>query len=522
MLPFRMSRSIPTGLCATLLLGAPTALDAQTFRTDDPVLQRMWEEGMERSQVEPLAQALMDSIGPRLSGSPGFDESADWLERIYQDWGIEVRREDYGTWRGWRQGRLHVDLTSPRIQTLESKLLAWSPGTEEPIEAEVVLIPEFSTEEEVRAWLPAVEGRVVLASPPEPTCREPQALERLARPETVERLREQRDELRWSWAQRLRSLGSQPHRTLEDAGAVAVVTSRWSEGWGVNKIFGAQTFSAISIDLSCEDYGLVYRLTEREQGARLRIDAEAEDLGTVPMYNVIAEIRGTELPDEYVMLSAHLDSWHGATGATDNGTGTITMLEAMRILLAAYPSPRRTILVGHWGGEEQGLIGSRAFTEDHPDIVDNLQALFNQDNGTWRVDYIQSQGLLGASGNLARWVAQLPTEISEHIELDLPGPQEIGGSDHVAFLCHGAPGWRLQSHYPDYRQYTWHTNRDTYDKIIFDDLMNNATLSAMLAYLASEDPERVPRDRALLPTDPRTGEPREWLPCRDARRSWEP
>jgi carboxypeptidase Q len=290
----------------------------------------------------------------------------------------------------------------------------------------------------------------------------------------------------------------------------------------VNKIFGAQTFQAVSIDLSCEDYGLVYRLTERDQGARLRIDAEAEELGTVPMYNVIAEIPGTELPDEYVMLSAHLDSWHGATGATDNGTGTITMLEAMRILRAAYPSPRRTILVGHWGGEEQGLIGSRAFTEDHPDIVANLQALFNQDNGTWRVDYIQTQGLAGASANLGRWVAQLPTEISEHIELDLPGPQEIGGSDHVAFLCHGAPGWRLQSHYPDYRQYTWHTNRDTYDKIIMDDLKNNATLSAMLAYLASEDPERVPRDRALLPPDPRTGEPREWLPCRSARRSWEP
>jgi carboxypeptidase Q len=289
----------------------------------------------------------------------------------------------------------------------------------------------------------------------------------------------------------------------------------------VNRIFDAATSSAVSIDLSCEDYGLVYRLADRNQGARLRIDARAEDLGTVPVYNVMAEIRGTELPDEYVMLSAHLDSWHGATGATDNGTGTITMLEAMRILKAAYPNPRRTILVGHWGGEEQGLIGSRAFAEDNPEVVENLQALFNQDNGTWRVDYIQSQGLLGASGHLARWVASLPTEISGHIELDLPGPQEIGGSDHVAFLCYGAPGWRLQSHYPEYRQYTWHTNRDTFDKIVLDDLMNNATLAAMLAYLASEDPERVPRDRALLAVDPRTGEPRDWLPCREARRSWE-
>jgi len=396
--------SLPVLFLSLLLLVSP-ALEAQTFRTDDPVLRQMWEEGMERSQTEPLAQALMDSIGPRLSGAPGFDESAQWLKKIYGDWGIEVRREDYGTWRGWTQGRLHVNLTSPRIQTLEAKLLAWSPGTPGTIEGEVVPIPEFDTGEEMERWLETLDGKIVLASAPEPTCREPQ----------------------------------------------------------------------VSIALSCEDYGLVYRLTDRDQGARLEIYAEAEDLGTVPMYNVIAEIPGTELPDEYVMLSAHLDSWHGATGATDNGTGTITMLEAMRILKEAYPNPRRTILVGHWGGEEQGLIGSRAFTEDH-----------------------------------------------EHIELDFPGPQEIGGSDHVAFLCHGAPGWRLQSHYPEYRQYTWHTNRDTYDKIVFDDLRNNATLAAMLAYLASEDPERVPRDRALLPEDPRTGEPREWLPCRDARRSWEP
>ena len=509
---------IPALLVATV----PEPAGAQSFRADDPVLRQMWTEGMERSQTEPLAQVLMDSIGPRLSGSPGYDASADWLVSLYDSWGIEVRREEYGTWRGWQQGVLHVDLTSPRVQTLEAKLLAWSPGTAGPLEAEVVMIPHLDTEADAEAWLPSVAGRIVLASHAEPTCREPQALQQLAKPETFANLREERGNRMGAWAQRLRMLGSSPHRRLEEAGAVGVVTSRWSEGWGVNRIFDADTRKAVSIDLSCEDYGLLYRLTENEQGPRLRINAETEELGTVPVYNVMAELPGTELPEEYVLLSAHLDSWHGATGATDNGTGTITMLEAMRILKAVYPNPRRTILVGHWGGEEQGLIGSRAYAEDNPDVVENLQAVFNQDNGTWRIDYIQAQGLLGASANLGHWVAQLPDEIAGHIELDLPGPQELGGSDHVAFLCYGAPGWRLQSHYPDYRQYTWHTNRDTFDKIIFDDLMNNATLAAMLAYLASEDPERVPRDRSVLPIDPRTGEPREWIPCREPRRSWDP
>jgi carboxypeptidase Q len=507
-------------LLLSLAAAGPAA--AQTFRTDDPVIRRMWAEGTERSQAERLAQVLMDSIGPRLSGSPGYDAAGEWLLRVHREWGIEARREEYGTWRGWRQGSVHVDLTAPRVQTLEAKLLAWSPGTARPLEAPVVAVPELASPEAAAAWLPSVRGRVVLASPAEPSCREPQAFERLARPETVLRLRQERQERFNAWGRSLQMLGSAPHRRLEEAGAVAVLTSRWSEGWGVNKIFDAQTQRAVALDVSCEDYGLLHRLAANGQGPRVRIHAEAQALGTVPMFNVIAELRGTELPEEYVMLSAHLDSWHGATGATDNGTGTITMLEAMRILRATYPNPRRTILAGYWGGEEQGLIGSRAFTEDHPQVVANLQALFNQDNGTWRIDYIQAQGLLGASAHLARWVAQLPTEIAGEIELDLPGPQELGGSDHVAFLCHGAPGWRLQSHYPEYRQYTWHTNRDTYDKIVFDDLRNNAMLAAMLAYLASEDPERVPRDRSVLPPDPRTGQPRPWLPCAPARRGYTP
>jgi carboxypeptidase Q len=510
-------------ILALAVLAQPAPAAAQTFRADDDVLRRMWQEGVERSQTERLAQALMDSIGPRLSGSPGYDASVDWLLNVYNAFGIDARREQYGTWRGWRQGAVHVDMIAPRVQTLETKLLAWSPGTSARVEGDVVIIPEFASQAEAQAWVPSVRGRIVLASAPEPTCREPQSLERLARPETVASIAEARRANQQSWMRRLQMLGGNAaHRTLEDAGAVAVMTSRWSEGWGVNKVFGASTERAVSLDVSCEDYGMLARLAQNGQGPRVRIHAEAEALGTVPMFNVIAELRGSELPDEYVMLSAHLDSWHGATGATDNGTGTITMLEAMRILRETYPNPRRTILVGHWGGEEQGLIGSRAFAEDNPQVVENLQALFNQDNGTWRIDYIQAQGLLAASGHLARWVASLPDEISSNIELDLPGPQETGGSDHVAFLCYGAPGWRLQSHYPEYRQYTWHTNRDTYDKIVFDDLRNNATLAAMLAYLASEDPQRVPRDRAVLPVDQRTGQPREWLRCSPARRSFSP
>ena len=506
-------------IAATGLLSS--VAPAQTFRTDDPIIRRMWSEGIEHSQTERLAQALMDSIGPRLSGSPGFTAAADWLLARYGSWGIEARKEQYGTWRGWRQGAVHVDLVAPRVQTLVAHLLAWSPGTgEEPVVADVVAVPDFPSDEAARAWLPSVRGKIVLASAPEPTCREPQAFERLARPTTFGQWQAERDSLQQSWRRRLSRLDS-AHGQMEEAGAVALLTTRWSLAWGANKIFDARTQRVPSLDLSCEDYGLVYRLTINEQGTRVRIAAQAESLGTVPMFNVIARLEGAELPNEYVVLSAHLDSWAGATGTTDNGTGTITMLEAMRILHAAYPRPRRTILVGHWGGEEQGAIGSRSFTEDHPEVLDDLQVLLNQDNGTWRIEYMETQGFSKAGASLARWIAQVPPEIADGIELDFPGPQENLGSDHSSFLCHQVPAFRIQSNYPDYRQYTWHTNLDTFDKIVFDDLKNNATLAAMLAYAASEDPERVPRDRSILPPDPRSGAPREWLRCAPARRAWQ-
>ena len=511
---------------AFVLLGAitPTAarLTAQTFPTDDPVIRAMWEEGMsERSQVHGLAQALLDSIGPRLMGSPAFARAGDWLVSNYEQWGIEAERQEYGTWRGWERGVTHIDLLEPRVRSLEGMILAWSPGTDGPVEGEVVAMPHFADSDEFEAWLPSAEGKFVAISFAEPTCREDQSWEDHATEESFERMTEARNQARAEWQRSyfpmfIRNPGA---RRLEEAGALGVLTGNWSRGWGVDKIFAAQTEQVPSVHLSCEDYSLLHRLASRGQGPRIRLDADAEFLGDVPAFNVVARIPGAELPDEYVLLSAHLDSWDGASGATDNGTGTIMMHEAMRILKATYPSPRRTILVGHWGGEEQGLIGSTAFAADNSEVVDGLQAAFNQDNGTWRIDFIRMQGFLGAGKHFARWFEVMPPEITGHIELDIPGVPERGGSDHMSFICKPGPGFRLQSNYPDYRQYTWHTNRDTFDKIVFDDLRNNATLAAMLVYAASEDPERVQVTPRALPVDERTGQPGVWPQCRAPRRS---
>ena len=512
----RRITNVFTTTCLFLFICAESGM-SQDLPSNDQVIKMIWEEGMtESSQVEDLAQVLLDSIGPRLSGSPNQLAAINWVTDMYNSWGITAGKEQYGTWKGWDRGHTHIDLVEPRKRTLNGTMLAWSPGTDGPVEGPVAMMPRFASQADFDKWLPTVEGKFIAISFLEPTCRSPESWGALATQQSLEKMGRLQQSIREKWSEGLRNIGgiNQASRAIEEAGSLGVVTSRWSNGWGANKIFSTFTDEIPSIHLSCEDYGLIARLAKKQQGPILRLDAQSTNLGEVPVFNVVGEIKGRKIPEEFVLLSAHLDSWDGASGATDNGTGSVMMMEAMRILKKAYPNPQRTILVGHWGGEEQGLIGSAAFAEDHPEVVDGLQAAFNQDNGTWRIDYIRMQGFSGAGEHFGRWFSKIPSDISGHIDLDIPGVPERGGSDHMSFICRGAAGFRLQSHYPDYRQYTWHTDLDTFDKIVFDDLKNNATLAAMLAYLASEDPERISPTQRMLPQ----GE--QWPECRPATRSF--
>ncbi|HEX8693223.1 MAG TPA: M28 family peptidase [Longimicrobium sp.] len=494
------------------------------WTSPDPVLRRIWEIGMSQSQLEPLAQALLDSVGPRLTGSPGQDDAHRWAVARYQGWGIPARTEQYGTWRGWRRGHTHVDLVQPRVRTLEATMLAWSPGTGgRPVTAGVVILPDLADSAAFRAWLPGVAGKFVLVSFPQPTCRPDDNWAKWATPASFERMKAARQAALAAWNQRVQKTGLAARdlpAALERAGAAGVLTHLWSQGWGVDKVFQARTERVPSLDLSCEDYGLVFRLAQNGQDPVLRVDAESQALGDVPAVNTIAEVRGRRLPGEYVVLSAHFDSWDAASGATDNGTGTIVMMEAMRILRQVYPNPRRTILAGHWSGEEQGLNGSRGFVADHPQVVQGLQALFNQDNGTGRIANFSFQGFTRLGPTVRGWLAKLPPELTDSLQIADPGAPSAGGTDNASFVCAGVPAFGLGSLSWDYGTYTWHTNRDTYDKISFDDVRRNAVMVAMLAYLASEEPERLPRDRlAELPPNPQTGQPRQWPTCQEPARS---
>ena len=578
------ARSLTTAVTVVALAAArPLAAQRTTqFPSNDQGLQRIWRLGMDSSQVQPLAQALFDSVGPRLTGSPGLRAASDWVIRKYSSWGIDAKREQYGTWRGWRRGTSHIDLVAPRVRSLEGMMLAWSPGTKgHPVTAPAIVLPKFKDSTEFVKWLPQAKGKIVLLSPAWPTCRPSEDWYRWSTPEAMARMDTSIAKMQQDWAVMTDASGH-PDSTklyrgtgyslalgtgtlgtrLEKAGVAGMISSRaklsafpnpmaadggrgglggrggrggpgggasarggggpgasyrpapdgghamattpeGTGGWGVIEVFETYNTVAPAVTLTCEDYGLVYRLAENGQAPMVRLDLDAQLLGEQPAFNTVGMIKGTEKPNEYVMLSAHFDSWDGSSGATDNGTGTLMAMEAMRILKLAYPHPKRTIVVGHWASEEQGLNGSTAFTEDHPEVMKGLQALFNQDNGTGRVQSLSAAGLTDIGRHLKSWYGQLPSFFTDSTSSnvvswafnDVPTGNP-GGTDGAVFACFGTPSFGMGAVSWNYNAYTWHTNRDTYDKVVVDDVKHNATLAAMLAYLASEDPEFIARERS--------------------------
>ncbi|TCK67471.1 peptidase M28-like protein [Winogradskyella wandonensis] len=489
----------------------------------DPIIEAIVKEANENSQLENIGHELMDVVGPRLVGTPQMLNAHNWAIEKYKSWGINAKKEKWGEWRGWERGITHIDMIEPRVQSLRGTQLAWNPSTgSKGVTAEVIVLPENIKDSiSFQNWLPNVKDKLVLISMKQPTGRPDYNWEEFATEESFQKMKDERDTQTKAWRENISKTGYNTRSiipVLEEAGAAGIIASNWSRGFGVNKIFSARTKKIPTVDLELEDYTMLYRLAESGHTPKLKIVAESKELGRVPTFNTIAEIKGSEKPDEYIILSAHFDSWDGATGATDNGTGTLVMMEAMRLLKKFYPNPKRTIIAGHWGSEEQGLNGSRAFVEDHPEVVDGLQALFNQDNGTGRVVRISGGGFLNSYDYLSRWLYAVPNDITEHIETTFPGLPGGGGSDYASFLAKGAPAFNLSALNWSYWNYTWHTNRDTYDKIVFDDVRNNAILTAILAYMASEDAEKTSREQIVLPINPRTGEQRTWPTPRSPNR----
>lgn len=513
-----MRKLIVTAILATLAQAGAYAQGRREAGPDqgpkDPVVEAIVQEENSNSQLKLLAHELFDSIGPRLTGSPQIEKARDWALAKYKSWGIPAEAQNWGVWRGWDRGISHIDMITPRLRTLEATQLAWCPDMGgRTVTAGLVILPDLADSAAYAAWMPSVKGKFVMVSVLQPTGRPDDNWEQFGTPASIQKIRDERKAAIDNWNARIKKTGYTTRTlpvALEKAGAVGIVSSYWSMGFGVDKIFQAYTKKIPTIDVMMEDYGMLYRLVESGADPKIAVHTESKERGPVPTFNVVAGIRGSEKPDEYVMLSAHFDSWDGGSGATDNGTGTLMMMEAMRILQQVYPHPKRTILVGHWSSEEEGLNGSRAFVEDHPDTVSKLQALFNQDNGTGRVVNMSGQGYLHAYDYLSRWLSKVPSYIRDSIKTTFPGAPGGGGSDFASFDAVGALGFSLGALNWSYGTITWHTNRDTYDKLVFDDLRNNVILVAVLAYMASEDPNRASNEKAVLPINPRTGKQMAW------------
>ena len=468
-------------ISAAALFGALPAAAQQG--SSDQTLQRIWRLGMDSSHVQSLAHTLFDSIGPRLTGSPGIREASDWVISMYKSWGIDARREQYGTWRGWRRGVSHIDLVAPRVRSLEGTMLSWSPGTKgKPVTAQAIVLPKFRDSTEFVKWLPQARGKIVLLSPAWPTCRPSEDWMRWSTPASMAHMDTLIAQMQGDWAvmtdaegkpdssKALSRHGLQPgarHRHARHAAREgrrrghdlvasqaewlrqsvragrrwwpwrrAVAWPRWTGAAGERARRGRRNAAAVAAARTllraraagarsrssrpttrprprsrsaARTTGLSIRLADDNEKPMVRLDLDAQLLGEQPAFNTIGVIKGSEKPDEYVMLSAHFDSWDGSSGATDNGTGTLMAMEAMRILKTVYPHPKRTIMVGHWASEEQGLNGSTAFTEMHPEVMKGLQALFNQDNGTGRVQSLSASGLTDIGRHLKSWYAQLPS-----------------------------------------------------------------------------------------------------------------
>lgn len=511
-----------------LLPACMAALATASYaQIDTGILNKIRNEAVNNSQMEQLAQQLMDDIGPRLIGSPQLLKANDWLVSTYKSWGINAHNEKYGTWPGWERGETHIVMTAPRMDQLDGIQLAWSPATAKgkPVEAAVIALPLFKDSLSLQAWLPQAKGKIVLISQPQLSGRPDASWKEYALEGDYKSFLERKEKAANAWSDALKAMGTSHNRIqtqLENAGAAAIVSSYWTGGWSSNRIFGTKTKKIPHVDVRMEDYQMLYRFTQRGVTPRLQISASSKHLGPMPAQNTLAEIKSNSNPDQYVMLSAHFDSWDGGTGATDNGTGSVLMMEVMRILKKYYPNPKRSILVGHWGSEEQGLNGSRAFAADHKEMLRNVSVLFNQDNGTGRISTLSGLGFLDAYDYFGRWLDYLPEENRKAIETSFPGnPGGRGGSDYAAFLPYDVPAFFLLSNNWDYGMYTWHTTLDTYDKIVWEEMRRNAVTVATLVYLACEEPGLFSRRKAELPVLIEKGERMKWPEPRDANRTGE-
>ncbi|ARS36275.1 M28 family metallopeptidase [Pontibacter actiniarum] len=504
-----------TLLATALLLQFAFAAQAQQEPVNLDAVHRIKQEGLQNSQVMQTAFYLTDVSGPRLSGSPGLMRASEWAKKQLIDWGLQnARLEEWGEFgRGWEVEKSYIAMAAPYYQQLIATPKAWTPGTDGAVNAEAVLV-HLEKEEDLEQYRGKLKGKVILTKIDE---KAETSFEADAKRYTEEELHElamsleaSRSQSRWTperiAAYRARmALLSKANEFFQQEGAAVLLSSRGGTH-GTHFTSNGSPYAPDAkptlpeLEMGLEDYNRIVRLLEAKQPVKLEVETKTRFFSDdLKGYNVVAEIPGTDkkLKDEVVMLGGHLDSWHGSTGATDNAAGVAVMMEAVRILQAAGFKPKRTIRIALWGGEEQGLHGSRGYVKQHfgdPATMkltkehEKFSAYYNLDNGTGKIRGIYLQGNDAVRPVMEAWLAPF-----HDLGATTTTIRNTGGTDHLAFDAVGLPGFQFIQDEIEYDTRTHHTNQDSYDRLQADDLRQAATIVASMVYHTAMRDKKLPR-----------------------------
>jgi carboxypeptidase Q len=510
-------RTFAISAALSVLVGLPLAAQWSTIeKLDLDAIYRIKDEGLQRSKVMEIESYLTDVYGPRLTGSPEIKEAAEWTQKTMKEWGlVNVHTETWPFGRGWQNRRMVAAAVSPRAYPLIAYPKAWTPGTNGAVTGEAVLAV-IDSDKDFETFRGKLRGKFALgmAMRDVPAHFEPlgdrytdQELAELAKQPAAGGRGRGRGNANAEFARKKTQFWI-------DEGVAAVVDFSRGDG-GTVFVQGPQGVSRDpkgpaqppQVTIAVEHYGRIVRTLEKKIPVTLQMDIENRFFDTdLNGFNIVGELPGTDKADEVVMIGAHFDSWHTGTGATDNAAGSAVMLEAMRILKATGVKLRRTVRIGLWGGEEQGLLGSKEYIKAHfgdpatmqlkPDHA-RLSGYFNVDNGTGAIRGVYLQGNEAVAPIFQAWMEPL-----KNLGMTTLTIRNTGGTDHLSYDAVGLPGFQFVQDEVEYDTRTHHSNMDLYERVQSTDMMRNAVIVAAFAYTTANRDEKLPRKPLPKPTPP--------------------
>ncbi len=509
-----------------LLFLATAVFSSLSFKVRDvesdlDVVGRIKQEGLKNSKVMEILFEMTDLNGPRLTGSAGMKKAEAWAKNKMQEWGLSnVAIEPWGTFgKGWETQKCYVAMTAPYYQQLIAVPKAWTPGTNGLVSGEVAVV-KVEDEEGIAMYKGKLNGKIVIMLTSMPTgnkagfTADARRLtdEELANMDSDPHMNDDAAPVMKNDPKKKnndrRALRRKIDSLLTSEGATAVLSGRrgtmgtlFTSNGASYKLDGSPVLP--ELEMGAEHIDRMIRLVDA--GKTVRVEMEVKNnfnLTDSLEYNVVAEIPGTDknLKAELVMLGAHLDSWHGSTGATDNGAGCAVMMEAMRILKVLDLKPRRTIRVVLWSGEEQGLLGSRGYAKNHFGDKETkaykpeqalVSAYYNLDNGAGKIRGIHMQGNEGVRPYFEAWFAPFADMGAKTLTI-----RNTGGTDHLSFDEYGIPAFQFIQDPLEYGSRTHHTNMDSYERAIPADLMQASVVIASMVYHTAMLDEKLPRKPA--------------------------